>query len=144
MGPKIWKKQYFKAREFPKAWTDFCPRAGCFACASEAAHSLPGHSAHTCCRDQGRNSCRQKMFIRPLWWLSSNVRAARWVQRDWSEDMRPTWCCRKEGVGVLWRPTLHLLQVSCKEGDQVRWGQAALTAHPNPARNIECPTEEYG
>lgn len=46
--------------------------------------------------------------------------------------------------GVLCRPTWNLMQVSCKERDQVRWGQALIAAHPNPARNIECPTEEYG
>lgn len=44
MGPKYERNNILKIEKFENPGLTFVLQAGCFACASEAVHSLPGHS----------------------------------------------------------------------------------------------------
>lgn len=81
---------------------------------------------------------RQKMYIRPLWWMSSKGRAARRVQRDWSEDTQSA--SGKQGARYAGPD-----KCNCAVKEGMRWdGEREWEiALPDAARKVDCPAEAY-
>lgn len=141
MGPKIWKNQYFKNREIWKAWTDSCPPGWVlclclWGCAFPArALSQPTPAPETSKETAADRKCSLDLY--GDW-------AAMSEQPDECSviDLR-TWgppdAAGKGVWGVLCRPTLNLMQLSCKEGEQVRWGQAVVHSSPRPCKKRGMP-----